>query len=223
MMLICVGNLTIIGSDNGLSPGRRQAITWTNVGILLIEPLWTNFSEMLIEIHTFSFKKIHLKMSSGKWRPFYLGLNVLTDIDMVITVLKKSRILTLNVRGPSYLGLTRSISWLLMPWLLTSPGHQQPWYWLCRLCRLCLTKIDETQESGYLKKVKRKPGIFQIFDKNHHFSKIRRNCDTTSKFHDTLCWWYIGLWLKVLIKSWKVLNFKMFVTNMHRFDMEIYK
>ena len=63
---ICFGNLTNIGSDNGLSPGRRQAITWTNVGILLIGPLGTNFSEMLIEIHTFSFKKIHLKMSSGK-------------------------------------------------------------------------------------------------------------------------------------------------------------
>ena len=44
-------------------------------------------------------------------------------------------ILTLNVRGPSYLSLTRSISWLLMPWLLTSPGHQQPWYWLCRIGR----------------------------------------------------------------------------------------
>ena len=43
--------------------------------------------------------------------------------------------LTLNVWGPSYLGLTRSISWLLMPWLLTSPGHQQSWYWLCRICR----------------------------------------------------------------------------------------
>ena len=42
--------------------------------------------------------------------------------------------LTLNVRGPSYLDLTRSISWLLMPWLLTSPGHQQPWYWLYRIC-----------------------------------------------------------------------------------------
>ena len=53
---ICVSNLTIIGSDNGLSPGRRQAITWTNVGILLIGPLGTKFSEMLIEIHTFSFK-----------------------------------------------------------------------------------------------------------------------------------------------------------------------
>ena len=75
---ICVGNLAIIGSDNGLSPGRRQAITYTNVGILLIGPLPTNFSEMLIKIHTFSFKKIHLKMSSGKWRPSCLGLNVLT-------------------------------------------------------------------------------------------------------------------------------------------------
>ena len=76
---IYVGNLTIIGSDNGLSPGRRQAITWTNVRLLLIGPLGTNFSEMLIEIHTFSFKKIHLKMSSGKWRPFCLGPNVLNE------------------------------------------------------------------------------------------------------------------------------------------------
>ena len=33
---ICVSNLTIIGSDNGLSTGRRQAIIWTNAGILLI-------------------------------------------------------------------------------------------------------------------------------------------------------------------------------------------
>ena len=74
---ICVGNLTIIGSDNGLSPGRRQAITWANVGILLIGPLGTTLSEMLIEIHTFSLKKIHLKTSSGKRRPFCLGLNVL--------------------------------------------------------------------------------------------------------------------------------------------------
>ena len=54
---ICVSKLTIIGSDNGLSPDRRQAIIWTNAGILLIEPLGTNFSEILIEILTFSFKK----------------------------------------------------------------------------------------------------------------------------------------------------------------------
>ena len=61
---ICVGNLTIIGSDNGLSPGRRQAIIWTNAGILLIGPLRTNFSEVQIGIKTFSFKKMRLKVSS---------------------------------------------------------------------------------------------------------------------------------------------------------------
>ena len=75
---ICVSELTIIGSDNGLSPGRRQAIIWTNDGILSIGPLGTNFSEILFGIQTFSFNKMHLKMSSAKWRPFFLGLNVLT-------------------------------------------------------------------------------------------------------------------------------------------------
>ena len=59
---ICVSDITIIGSNNGL---------------LLIEPLGTNFSEILIQIFIFSFKKMHLKMSSGSWRPFWLCLNVL--------------------------------------------------------------------------------------------------------------------------------------------------
>ena len=36
---ICVNKLTIIGSDNGLAPGRHQTIIWTNDGILLIGPL----------------------------------------------------------------------------------------------------------------------------------------------------------------------------------------
>ena len=70
-------NKTIIGSDNGLSPGRRQAIIWTNAGILLIEHLGTNFSEISIKILTFSFAKMCLKVSSAKWRPFCLVLNVL--------------------------------------------------------------------------------------------------------------------------------------------------
>ena len=70
MTHICVGKLTIIGSDNGLSPERRQTIIWTNDGILLIGPLGTNVSEIEIEIQTFSLKKILLKMSSAKWRPF---------------------------------------------------------------------------------------------------------------------------------------------------------
>ena len=71
---ICVSKLTIIGSDNGLSPDRRQAIIWTNAGLLLIGPLGTNFSEILIEILTFSFKKMRLKVSSAKRRPFCIGL-----------------------------------------------------------------------------------------------------------------------------------------------------
>ena len=79
---ICISKLTTIGSDNGLSPGRCQAIIWTNGEILLIGPLATNFSEILIEIRIFSFKKMHLKMSSGKWRPSCLGLNVLTHLPL---------------------------------------------------------------------------------------------------------------------------------------------
>ena len=51
----------MIGSDNGLSPGRHQAIIRTNVGIMLIGPFGTNFSEILIEILTFSFKKMYFE------------------------------------------------------------------------------------------------------------------------------------------------------------------
>ena len=74
---ICVSKLIIIGSDNGLSPGRRQAIIWTNAGILLIGPLRTYFSEILGKVHSFSFNNMHLKMSSAKGRLFMLGLNEL--------------------------------------------------------------------------------------------------------------------------------------------------
>ena len=76
---ICVGKLTTIASDDGLAPSSRQAIIWTNDGILLIGPSGTNFSDrpISIKIHIFSFKKMHLKMWSGNWQPFCLGLNVL--------------------------------------------------------------------------------------------------------------------------------------------------
>ena len=84
MTHICVGNLTTIGSDNGLSPGQRQTIIWANAGILLNRTLETNFNEISIEIHTFSFKKIHLKMSSGKWRPSCPGLNMLTGYSKTV-------------------------------------------------------------------------------------------------------------------------------------------
>ena len=97
---ICVSKVSIIGWDNGLSPGRRQAIIWTNAGILLIWPLGTNFNKTSIEIHTFSFKKVHLKLSSGKWRPFCLGLNVLSKLPPIT----RYRLMSYH----SHLGITLS-------------------------------------------------------------------------------------------------------------------
>ena len=81
---ICVSNLTIIDSDTGLSPGRRQAIIWTNAGILLGTNLGTNFNEIVIEIHTFSFKKMHLNMSSEKWRPCFPRLQCVNCMHLLI-------------------------------------------------------------------------------------------------------------------------------------------
>ena len=74
---ICVGDLTIIGSDNGLSPARRQAFIWTNAALLSIRPQGKCYSEIVVRIQTSSVKEIHMKMSSGKRQPFCLGLNVL--------------------------------------------------------------------------------------------------------------------------------------------------
>ena len=54
---ICVSKLTIIGSNNGLSLGRRQAIIWTNAEILLTGPVGTKLSATLIEIHNFYSRK----------------------------------------------------------------------------------------------------------------------------------------------------------------------
>ena len=88
-------NRVNIGSDNGLSPGRRQAIIWASVGILLIGPLVINFSEILIKINTFSLKKMHLKMSSAKLQPFCPGveeLNQKHDKSFVVAVVSRSEL-----------------------------------------------------------------------------------------------------------------------------------
>ena len=84
---ICVGKLSIIGSDNGLSPNRCQAIILTNAGILFIGTLGTNFSEISIEIYTFSWKFIW-KCRLEKWRPCCLGLNVLTITIMLLASIR---------------------------------------------------------------------------------------------------------------------------------------
>ena len=110
---LCVSKLTTIGSDNGLSPGRRQAIIWTSAGILLIRSLGTTFSEILSEIHTFSFKKMYLNMSSAKWRQFCLDLNKLnvtsgyTPIAKIhYTIVSRARLtFTLEIRRSYKTGL----------------------------------------------------------------------------------------------------------------------
>ena len=75
---IWVSKLTIIGSDNGSLLSRCQSIIWTSFGLLSMRTLGTNLSKIWSEIHIFFFKKMHLKMSSGNWGPFYLGFNVST-------------------------------------------------------------------------------------------------------------------------------------------------
>ena len=71
---ICVGKLSIIVSDNGLSPGRRQAIIWTNAGIVLIGALGTNVSEnfdwnLYIFIEENAFENVVCEMASILSRP----------------------------------------------------------------------------------------------------------------------------------------------------------
>ena len=79
-----VGDLTIIGSDNGFVPVRRQSIILTHAGILLIRNLGTILSGILIRIYTFLFRKIHLKLSSAIYRQFCLGFNVLKPLHTLI-------------------------------------------------------------------------------------------------------------------------------------------
>ena len=103
---ICVNKLSIIGSDNALSPDRRQAIIWTNVGLLLIGPIGTNFIEILIEVLTFSFKKMRLNVSSAKRRPLCLGLNVFIDVQ--------------NTRHWYHFAWSFILAFLHFPWMMVT-------------------------------------------------------------------------------------------------------
>ena len=134
-MLVYVISAVITGLDGGLSPGRHQAIIWTNAGILLIGSAGTNFDEMLNEIHTFSFKKMHFKMSSGKWRQFCLGLNVLNIV--VLWYCAGSPLI--------YTDRPMSLWWLQMPWCeIVFFFH----YWRVRLLiTIILVNVDTTDDN----------------------------------------------------------------------------
>ena len=98
---MCVSDLTIIGSDNGLSPGRHQAIIWTNELIYLIGTLGTNVSKIIIELQTNHSRKCIwiyclqmasilsrpqcVKVSSVKWWTFVSGFN-----DLIISIQEKN-------------------------------------------------------------------------------------------------------------------------------------
>ena len=142
MTHICVSKLTIIASDNGLSPSQRQAIIRTSAGILLIGPLGTNFSEIWIEILTFSFKKMRLKVSSAKWRPFCLGFNVLITLVKITKSVwegcsfgRQSMMLLKDIRYNlfrwwlfiSYMEPSLNFNWSYTTWLLF-PSVKMRWH-----------------------------------------------------------------------------------------------
>ena len=120
---------------------------------------------------------------------------------------------TLNVRGPSYLGLTRSISWLLMPWLLTSSGHQQPWYWLCRKGRL-LSYFRK--EFNYLRHIQ---GWVQIRIRICICIQIRKYLYLYLK-NTKLAYLYLYLYLNnVFERIWKI--FFKYSSNFKRISVEL--
>ena len=135
---ICVSRLTLIVSDNGLSPDRRQSIIWTNDGIRYIGPLGINFSEMLIKIYTFSFRKMHLKISSRKWRSFCLDLSVNTGLQQWsssikwMSVFSTSSLRYTNKRNKSHRCICCSKGIIIvMNWLR---GHEDTDIAPCSIC-----------------------------------------------------------------------------------------
>ena len=88
---ICVGNVTIIGSDDGLLPGWRQAITCTNVGIvnwtLRNKLQWNVNPNSYIFIQETAFEYVIRKMAA-----ICIGLNMLNSITLHNDVIKWKKI-----------------------------------------------------------------------------------------------------------------------------------
>ena len=79
---ICVSDLTIIGSDNGLSPGRRHVINRANTIILLIEPFGIHFSD--IKIHENAFENVICKMASlWSWPQHYMLASINENVSTI--------------------------------------------------------------------------------------------------------------------------------------------
>ena len=178
---ICVGKLTIIGSDNGLSPERRQAIIWTNAVILLIGPLGTNFSEISIEIQTFSLKQICLKMLSVKCCPFRLSLNIITQhCTQAWMTLKKAE----------HQGLTLSI------WFTCPSGT---WFWKFT----CPAKIFMCPTNICTSPVK----LYVHCWENKYMPRLKNHLPCRARNHKSLCALRqdlnaLGMWACLNVEPW---------------------
>ena len=112
VMHICVSRLDIIGSDKGLSPGRHQAIIWTNAGIFLIWALGTNFSQIRYFHYRKCIWKSCWKMAAILSRPQCVNKNSRLQVHMPNTAT--------TVTCPL-------ISWGL--WFVASDTIWGPFYW----------------------------------------------------------------------------------------------
>ena len=155
MTYICTSKLTITGSESGLSPGWRQAIIWTNARICLIRNLGTHFSEILSKIHAFSLTKMHLKISSGKWRPFCLGLNVLSRGEWITDIAT-----TPGYSNITMLSLFQISEASKTPWILRENHHASVvWNWyhwvsIAYICKIAIAtkwyRFHTTDKCGFL-------------------------------------------------------------------------
>ena len=102
------------------------------------------YSIPFLDVH----QHILLKSILKGWQETVLKLNITAADDLAIKRAIASAYLPnehknkakFNPSGAEcwILQETRPILWLLMPWLLVSPGHQPSWYWLCTTCNACV-------------------------------------------------------------------------------------
>ena len=134
---------TVIQSISGLSQTETEGLLFSTGGIILIAmtTVQGNLCSLVTVItsHSITYNMLQYNMISANMsRRTVSSLNKSNPTNQPTACWQ----LTLNVWGPNYFGSTKSVSWMLMPWRRASPGHQHPWYWLCRIGRsLCYIEI----------------------------------------------------------------------------------
>ena len=140
MTHICVGKLTIIGSDNSLSTCLHQAIIGTNAGILLSRTFETNFSEILSNIHTFHSRKWVWKRRLWNGGHFVTGLIVIDQVHLIKAQLRTHFYIDLSLGIKSqrilwakHLVLKTERLWIIRSilWLLICKRRMKERYYIC--------------------------------------------------------------------------------------------